>query len=204
MPHPSRHEIVLVSKAPEPILNVLEGQGFRVLAVDDCSSALQVCKGHPFDTVLIAMDCSHQKEFLRRLRENDPSLQLLVLSEDRPLDVAIEDVGVERISNSTPLSELSPVICRAIELTRLRRDNQHLRKQLSMLAPSSSPVADAGASNLAVETSTIIGGNVDLASVTSAHVKSVLAQHKGNKAQTARALGINRRSLYRLLEKYSE
>lgn len=49
----------------------------------------------------------------------------------------------------------------------------------------------------------VVGGNTDLDSLNRAHVLSVLKQHHGNKAQTARALGINRRSLYRLLDKYS-
>jgi DNA-binding NtrC family response regulator len=36
-----------------------------------------------------------------------------------------------------------------------------------------------------------------------AHVVEIFARERGNKARTARALGINRRSLYRLLEKYA-
>jgi DNA-binding NtrC family response regulator len=42
----------------------------------------------------------------------------------------------------------------------------------------------------------------DLASIERVHVMEILEREKGNKARTARALGINRRSLYRLLEKY--
>jgi DNA-binding NtrC family response regulator len=42
----------------------------------------------------------------------------------------------------------------------------------------------------------------DLASVERAHVMEVLQREGGNKARAARRLGINRRSLYRLLEKY--
>lgn len=41
-----------------------------------------------------------------------------------------------------------------------------------------------------------------LASVERAHILEVLQREGGNKARTARVLGVNRRSLYRLLEKY--
>ncbi|MFK8111618.1 MAG: sigma-54-dependent transcriptional regulator [Rubripirellula sp.] len=47
-----------------------------------------------------------------------------------------------------------------------------------------------------------IGSDTDLESLNRAHVIRVLEQHNGNKAQAARALGINRRSLYRLLDKF--
>ncbi len=42
----------------------------------------------------------------------------------------------------------------------------------------------------------------DLAAIEKAHVVDVLEREGGNKARAARALGINRRSLYRLLDKY--
>ncbi len=41
-----------------------------------------------------------------------------------------------------------------------------------------------------------------LADVQRAHIVEVLRRERGNKARTARALGVNRRSLYRLMEKY--
>lgn len=41
-----------------------------------------------------------------------------------------------------------------------------------------------------------------LAEVERAHIVEVLAREKGNKARAARALGVNRRSLYRLIEKF--
>jgi DNA-binding NtrC family response regulator len=43
---------------------------------------------------------------------------------------------------------------------------------------------------------------IDLASIEKAHVLRVLAQHGGNKSQAARTLGIHRRKLYRLLERF--
>ena len=42
----------------------------------------------------------------------------------------------------------------------------------------------------------------DLASIEKVHVLEILKRERGNKAKAARALGINRRSLYRLLDKY--
>jgi transcriptional regulator of acetoin/glycerol metabolism len=42
----------------------------------------------------------------------------------------------------------------------------------------------------------------NLADIQRSHVQEVLTRERGNKARTAKALGISRRSLYRLLEKY--
>lgn len=46
------------------------------------------------------------------------------------------------------------------------------------------------------------GEPIDLETLNRLHVIEVYRKHRGNKAQTARALGIGRRSLYRLIEKY--
>ncbi len=46
------------------------------------------------------------------------------------------------------------------------------------------------------------GSQVDLETLNRMHVVQTLKQHAGNKARAARALGIGRRSLYRLLERY--
>ncbi|MCE9607009.1 MAG: sigma-54 dependent transcriptional regulator [Planctomycetia bacterium] len=44
--------------------------------------------------------------------------------------------------------------------------------------------------------------DASLASIERAHVVEILRRERGNKARAARALGVNRRSLYRLLERY--
>ena len=43
----------------------------------------------------------------------------------------------------------------------------------------------------------------DLATIQRSKVVEVLRRESGNKSKTARALGIDRRKLYRLLEKYA-
>lgn len=52
------------------------------------------------------------------------------------------------------------------------------------------------------EATASIGSQVDLDTLNKLHVEQIYNQHQKNKSRTARALGINRRSLYRLLEKY--
>ncbi|MGI9518033.1 MAG: sigma 54-interacting transcriptional regulator, partial [Pirellulaceae bacterium] len=47
-----------------------------------------------------------------------------------------------------------------------------------------------------------VGQNVDLETINRIHVAETYEKCERNKTRTARALGINRRSLYRLLEKY--
>lgn len=47
-----------------------------------------------------------------------------------------------------------------------------------------------------------VGDKVDLETLNKLHVEQIFRLHNGNKTRAARALGINRRSLYRLLEKY--
>lgn len=49
---------------------------------------------------------------------------------------------------------------------------------------------------------TKVGDHVDLDTVNKLHVADTYKRFNGNKARTARALGIGRRTLYRLLEKY--
>jgi DNA-binding NtrC family response regulator len=50
---------------------------------------------------------------------------------------------------------------------------------------------------------TVTLSDVDLETLTHQHVLDTYRRHSGNKARTARALGIGRRTLYRLLEKYN-
>lgn len=54
----------------------------------------------------------------------------------------------------------------------------------------------------ATGSSPIIGSEIELSSLSKLHILEVLRRCQGNKAKAARALGIARRSLYRLLERF--
>ena len=49
---------------------------------------------------------------------------------------------------------------------------------------------------------TVLAADIDLAAMTRARVVLALQQEQGNKLRSAKALGVSRRSLYRLIEKY--
>jgi DNA-binding NtrC family response regulator len=79
----------------------------------------------------------------------------------------------------------------ALDRAKILADNDHIR--VENLPPEI--VSSAQCDQLA--------GDVDLDTLTREHVLETFQRHSGNKARTARALGIGRRTLYRLLERYS-
>jgi len=81
----------------------------------------------------------------------------------------------------------------AIERAKMLADDEILRRE--HLPPEVMRDAHSGAA-AAPEI------NGDLASLTRAHLVQTLRREKGNKLRSAKALGVTRRSLYRLLEKY--
>jgi DNA-binding NtrC family response regulator len=74
---------------------------------------------------------------------------------------------------------------RMAELAKLRRENASLRDALARLPFQTK------------------GELLDLESLNRRYVEATLDRVNGNKAEAARRLGIHRRSLYRLLEKYN-
>jgi DNA-binding NtrC family response regulator len=81
----------------------------------------------------------------------------------------------------------------AIERAKILAADDHIR--VENLPPE---IVNAGRTQSLASTS----GEVDLDTLTKHHVIETYRSHHGNKARTARALGIGRRTLYRLLEKY--
>ncbi|QDU55123.1 sigma-54-dependent transcriptional regulator [Aeoliella mucimassa] len=81
----------------------------------------------------------------------------------------------------------------AIERAKILADDEVLRKE--NLPPE--VVGQANASG-----ATVLAPDVDLASLTRARVVQALQHEGGNKLRAAKSLGVSRRSLYRLIEKY--
>lgn len=93
----------------------------------------------------------------------------------------------------------------AIERAKILADEEviqlkNLPSFIAELSDRADATVDASASS-SVEATTQVSLS-DLDSIQAEHIQSVLNQFAGNKARTARTLGISRRTLYRLLEKY--
>jgi DNA-binding NtrC family response regulator len=207
---------LLVSRAPGSTQAELEQMGCYVLAQSDCAGALRSLLGRHFDVAVIDLDCPDESDFLRKLRSCDPALQVVVLSgrtapSTPPLIEAVS--SADYCHKPVPPQELHRTIAKSIQITRLVRENQQLRLLVSrdrtcfstMDAPLNVARQELNSDVMSHVPMPVplVGSDADLDTISRAHVLSVLEQHNGNKARTARALGINRRSLYRLLDKYA-
>jgi transcriptional regulator with PAS, ATPase and Fis domain len=72
-----------------------------------------------------------------------------------------------------------------------------------LIDPDDSPVETVGEAATSRQFTAPRQQSDELAAVERAHIVDVLRRQHGNKARTARVLNVNRRSLYRLLERYA-
>ncbi len=129
------------------------------------------------------------------LRERKEDIPLLVDHFLGP-QWQIEPAAMEAIMNYSWPGNVRQLI-NAIDRAKILADEQVIR--LRDLPPE---VLGGRATLVAASASVSTGGNLSLSEVQKNHVLQVLQREGWNKARAARALGISRRSLYRLLEKY--
>ncbi|MFN9916332.1 MAG: sigma 54-interacting transcriptional regulator, partial [Pirellulaceae bacterium] len=138
------------------------------------------------------------------LRERNGDIPLLVrhfVSDDWKLEP-----GVMELFQRAPWPGNVRQLLNAIERAKILADDHVIRVEnlpadlKAQLMNDSVPRSTSIGGN---PTSDLLSGDVcDLATLSKRHVLEVLKLHHGNKARAARALGIARRSLYRLLERF--
>lgn len=129
--------------------------------------------------------------FLPPLRERTGDLELLVRHFAGPewrLDAKVIPT-LEQYNWPGNVRQLQ----NAIERAKILADNRRIR--VENLPPE---IVDGGRSYPRLPTA----GEIDLFTHTRRYVMETYRRHRGNKAETARALRVSRRTLYRLLEKY--
>ncbi len=162
----------------------------RLLAASNRNMAQEVAEGRFREDLFYRINV--MSLHLPPLRERKGDIPLLV---DRFLgpDWTIDQPALNTIETYRWPGNVRQLI-NAIERAKIMVDDHTIRFE------DLPPEVVAAPSNNGHAQTELIGD--DLAGIERAHVIEILKRERGNKARAARALGINRRSLYRLLEKY--
>jgi len=125
------------------------------------------------------------------LCERSGDIRLLVARFLQP-DWQIDDEALQALERYYWPGNVRQLI-NVIERAKILGDDHRVRLRdlpAEVVSPKESPAAQ------------VSSGSNHLADIERAHVLEVLKRERGNKARAARSLGVNRRSLYRLIEKY--
>ena len=161
----------------------------RLLAATNRDMATEVAEGRFREDLYYRINVMSLE--LPPLRERDGDIRLLVerfLGENWEIEAEALAV-LERYDWPGNIRQLA----NALERAKIMADERTIRARdlPKEITTAPLPSRNAAASN-----------GDDLAEIQRRHIVEVLERESGNKARTARALGINRRSLYRLLDKY--
>jgi DNA-binding NtrC family response regulator len=179
----------------------LERQGHRVRW---CRDVQEVVGSSDMDAIVVGVESSDDLEHCRTLSRARPEVPVVALvPEDR------DDVGLEAVRqgaydfvhpSANHRGHVSLALERAIEHHRLQREVEELRQRNGNGASGANGHHGENGEN----------GNNDpaklpsLTQVEKRHIRLVLDATGGNKTQAARVLGLDRRTLYRKLERYRE
>lgn len=145
--------------------------------------ALDVAACKEFDVILLSLDLpSGAVELLQMLRDIHPTCEVVVLTRQTSSQSAIAVLhrgAFGLVREPYHWEELEAVLMKAAAFARLSRENADLRAQLGHNPPTD-----------------------NLAERERRHVAAVLLREQGSKVRAAEALGISRRSLYRLIDKH--
>lgn len=168
----------------------------RILAATNRNLADEVRQGRFREDLFYRINVLSMR--LPPLRERAGDIPLLVQHFLTP-DWTIEPDALRAIESYDWPGNVRQLI-NAIERAKILADDGVIHQ--ADLPPEICRPADRAVPIAESEPRDALGVVDDLASIEQSHVLAVLEREKGNKARAARALGVNRRTLYRLLERY--
>jgi len=197
MSKPKRGVLLVVDDEIELIRSPcksLTEQGFEVRGVASPTKALEAIRDGEPDVLLsdLIMPQTDGIELLKQALVIDPNLIGVIMTGHGTVHTAVEAMksgAFDYALKPLCLPQLLPILDRALEVRRLRLENVQLKRFVERLTLDSPRPA-------------LLAGSYDLESLLRRQVQLVLNEMKGNKVHAARALGVSRRSLYRLIEKY--
>ncbi|MBA4018019.1 MAG: hypothetical protein C0483_12665 [Pirellula sp.] len=180
----------------------------RGFTVQRAASAAEVSvpvdeRRHSIVLIRLAASTAQQLEMLKDSGTLSPNCQVVALATREQLENALESIP-EGISDCFA----KPLIWGELDWRIFKAQQRFL--QLRQAEANGAESARGNFVSTHTAAAAVAGGNSagpaqnadTLAKVQRAHILEVLQREGGNKARTARALGVNRRSLYRLIEKF--
>ncbi len=132
-------DLLLVDDEPdflEPACRFFQRQGYRVSAAANAEQAITVQASQHFHIAVIDqnMPGMNGMELLKRLREGDDELRIIILTGGGSIESAVEAMkngAVDYLSKPFGLDDLDVLIRRAARAATLERENKHLKRQLA-------------------------------------------------------------------------
>ena len=170
----------------ELLHRAVSGWGFDAAAARSGEEARRLHAAQPFDITILDLNLPgiDGMETLRRLREETPHLQAIVLTGFASIEAAKQAVHldvVEFLTKPCHLGELEQAIDRAL-------------RRMAPTAPAFLDTPDLPPA----------AAGVTLEEVERQHILAALQRNGGNRTATAQELGISRRTLYYKLEEYQK
>lgn len=196
----------------ETVTRRYERRGFAVEHATSAAEASAIADERRFSIVLLRLSATtaHQLAMLEASHALATDCQVIAIATREQLENASETIP-EGVSDCF----VKPLIWGELDW-RIFKAQQRFLDLRHAEATEDSGEAGIGSADLQTAdpyshaTTSTIGTHASgsdqtldtLAKVQRAHILEVLKRERGNKARTARALGVNRRSLYRLIEKF--
>jgi DNA-binding NtrC family response regulator len=117
------------------IAMVLRREGYEVASCTDARLALEMLAQEPFDLLItdLRMPGPDGLEVLRRARTASPELPVILMTAHASVSTAIaamKEGAVDYVEKPFDNDELKSLVRRALDLTRLARENRYLRAEL--------------------------------------------------------------------------
>ncbi|MBI4587138.1 MAG: sigma-54-dependent Fis family transcriptional regulator [Planctomycetes bacterium] len=195
--------ILIVQADPrqsEATADVLEEMGYRCELVDSGEAALEAVKGNHHDLVLIDLVLKGMSglEVLRRAREINPDLALMVIAEPEAVESAVEAMkqgATDFLLKPFNLEELRVRVFKTLEVQKLRLSHREQTRQLVRKFPFDGIVGSSDAMRDVTQRAAQVAGTDATVLITgeSGTGKEVIAEaiHKNSQRSTNKFLKIN-------------
>jgi two-component system response regulator HydG len=134
-----REKVLLVDDEPGLsafLEEVVREEGFRAQKVQSAAEALAALEGDTFQLIItdLRMPEMDGLELLRRIRERDPQIGVIVMTAFASLETAVEALrlgALDYITKPLHVQEIQVVLRKAAESLELKRENRRLKAKLS-------------------------------------------------------------------------